>query len=582
MKAGLRRAIRSFYQAPGLSFIPWIVMSPLAVLGTGSFVPETGEVSTDLEWLVVGLFAHLVFVPFIFIGNWIAKSFNFKYGSILIVTLLVMGAARGFTVSYSAEYFNLVEQADFAWRIFAGMLLTVGWYSVTNAVVFEIKDYLKALSELRGELHREHKYLEQSEIDLQNSRQEVRDQTLKLVDLGLVQVETEGKDTSQLQKIANELNRLVDQGLAPLIKKLQDQPTKPNFIIAPYQKVSGFQIAKTAFTEKPFFILPAIFIQMIGAFASKVWALGFFGALVDLAIVSFAIFVSYSLGQMVINRLDSNPLKVATSFLFLMLPALVSAFTPYLVVPGSELVAGSSFSLFNNVFAAGFLSAIGFAAKQEAEKVIDQLEVAIEQTALARSRAEQLRLVEKKRLARILHGSVQSKIRSLALEIERTGVAPEKQKLEDFRSSIIEEISNPSQANLVDFLFELKELWGASAEISYDLDDEIPDLLFNDRNAQVAVIEIIREVVSNAMKHSKSETLKFKIGRYQGVSESLGIITISAVFDGVKIGKTHAGNGLRTIGELSSHFSYHSDSKANYFSAEVPVTAQLSVATTGT
>lgn len=582
MKQKLQRATRSFYQAPGLSFIPWIIMFPFAVLGTGSFVPETGEVSADWEWLIVGFLAHLVLIPFIFLGNWIAKQFDFKFGSILIATLLVMGAARGFTVSYFAEYFSLVDQANYSWRIFSAVFLTAGWYGVNNAVVFEIRDYLKSLRELRGELHRQNKYLEQSEIDLQKSREDVREETLKLVDLGLVQVETKGKNLDQLQQIASELHRLVDQGLAPLIKRLQDQPTQSNYIIAPYQKVSGLQIAKTAFIEKPFFILTAIFIQMIGSFAAKVWGLGFFGAIADLVLVAFAIFISYSIGTRVSQNLNSTPLKITSNLFFLITPALVSAFSPYLVVPGSELVAGSSLSLFNNVLAAGLLSAIGFAAKQEAEKVIDQLESAIEQTAFSRSRAEQLRLVEKKRLSRILHGSVQSRIRSLALEIERTGVAPEKQRLEDFRESIIDEISNPTQGELVEFLFELKELWGGSAEIEYDLDNQIPDLLASDGNARVAVIEIIREVVSNAMKHSRANKLSFKIGRYHGVSDKLGVITISAVFDGTKIDKTSPGNGLRTIGELSSHFSYESDNKANYFSAEVAVAAQLSVATTGT
>lgn len=582
MKNGLKRVTRSFYQAPGLSYIPWLILLPLAVIGTGSFVPETGEVSLDPEWLIVGFLSHLSYLPVIFIGNWIAKQFDFRYGSILLVTLLAMGAARGFTVSYSAEYFQLVDEADYGWRILSAIFLSAGWYGVNNVVVFEIRDYMKSLRELRAELHRENKYLEQSEIDLQASREQVRDETLKLVDLGLVQVETQGKNLDQLQRIANQLNRLVDEGLAPLIKKLQEQPTQPNYVIAPYQKVSGLQIAKIAFIERPFFILPAIFIQMIGAFASKTWALGIFGALADLMIVSAAVFISFSIGRFVLGRINSDPVKIASNLFFLSLPAVASAFAPYLVVPGSELVPGSSFSLFNNVLAAGVLSAIGFAAKQKAESTIDQLELALEQTALARSRAEQLRLVEKKRLSRILHGSVQSKIRSLALEIERTGTAPDKQKLEDFRSSIIDEISNPTHGNLIDFLYELKELWGASAEINYELDDEIPDLLFRDRNAQVAVIEIIREVVSNAMKHSKSNKLSFKIGRYQGVSSSLGIISISAVFDGARIEKTYPGTGIRTIGELSSHFDYHSDRKSNYFTAEVPVSAQLIEATTGT
>lgn len=462
------------------------------------------------------------------------------------------------------------------------MFLTTAWYGVNNAVVFEVRDYLTSLGELRGELHRQNKYLEQSEIDLKKSREDVRDQTLKLVDLGLIQVETQGKGLGQLQKIANELNKLVDDGLAPLIRRLQSEPTKPSVVIAPYQKVSGSKIAAIAFIKRPFFILPAIFVQMIGAFAAKVWGLGVLQAIADLVIVSAAIFLSYTAGQWVLQRLNSNPLKLISNLFFLILPAVVSALSPYLVVPGSELVPGSSISLFNNVLAAGLLSAIGFAAKQEAEKVITELELAIEQTSLARSRAEQLKLVEKKRLSRILHGSVQSRIRSMALQIERTGVAPEKQKLEEFRASIIDEISNPTQGNLTDFLSELKELWGASAEIDYDLEQEIIELLSEDRNAQVAVIEIVREVVSNAMKHSKATSMKVKLGRYQGVSKKLGVISISAQFDGDRVQQTIPGTGLKTISELSSHFSYGSDANANFFSAEVPVNAQLSVATTGT
>jgi len=203
-------------------------------------------------------------------------------------------------------------------------------------------------------------------------------------------------------------------------------------------------------------------------------------------------------------------------------------------LPGSELSFIASLSLFNNVLAAGMLSAVGFASKFQTERSIERLQLAIEQTALARSRAEQLKLVEKQRLSRILHGSVQSRLRSLALEIERTGVAPDKQKLSSFRSSIEEELKNPSDANLIEFLDQMREMWGSSAEIKFKLDDEAVELLTLDQNAHIAVIEIVREVVSNAMKHSASTWINFNVGRYNSVSDSLGVIVVSATFDGTK------------------------------------------------
>ena len=581
MRSRIARATRSIYASPGISYLPWLIMLPFSIMGTGVFVPE-GSGEWQAGWFAVGLLAHLVLLPIIFIFNLIAKLFSFRFGSILILGFIVMGATRGLTVSFLAEDLALVEQANFAWRIGTAIFLVSTWYAVGNAAVFEIRDYSQSMGKLRGELLRQSQYLDQSEAELQASRKEVLDETLKLVDFGLIQVETRGKDPYELQKISSELHHLVDDGLTPMIRKLQESITKPEFVIAPYQKVSGWKVAATALIRRPFNVTTAIILQTLSAITSKIWGFGVAGALVDWLLVSSAILTSYWIGSVVLKRLQTDKEKIVSNLLFLSLPAIVSGVAPLIVVPGSDFDLLVFFSLFNNVFAAGFLSAIGFAAKYEAERVIEELNLAIEQTALARSRAEQLRLIEKKRLSRILHGSVQAKIRSLALQIERTGKAPEKIKLDEFRNGIIDEISNPSQGNLVEFLYELKELWGASAEISYTLDDQTPDILVDDNNAHVAVVEIIREVVSNAMKHSKSKKLSINIGRYQEISESLGIISISAVFDGTKITTTYPGNGIKTISELSSHFSYYSDSSGNHFNAEIPVSAQVRVATTGT
>ena len=561
--------------------LPWLVLLPISTLGTGVFVPE-GVANGQIEWLAVGLLAHLVMLPIILFFNLVARFTNFRFGSVLILGLLIAGASRGLTVSLLAEDFSLVDQANYALRIGSGMILSASWLAAGNAAVFEIRQYSASFGKLRGELLKQSEYLSESERELAKSRDEVLQETMKLVDLGLVQVETRDKDYSTLQKISNELHRLVDEGLSPMIRKLQSQATTPNYIIAPYQKVSGLEISRIAFYRSPFYIGSAFLIQLISSLTSKVWGFGLMGAILDALIVGTAMWVSYKLGAWVLTRLKSNTQKLFSNLLFLMFPAAIAGLTPFAVVPGSEFSWIIFISLFNNVFAAGFLSAIGYAARFEAERALSELESAIEQTALARSRAEQLRLVEKKRLERILHGSVQSRIRSLALQIERTGIAPEKDQLEEFRNNIAEEIASPSKSNLIDFLYELKELWGASAEIQYQLDDEIPDILLNDNNAHVAVIEIIREVVSNAMKHSRSTRLQFKIGRYQGVSDTLGVITISASFDGTPIERVLPGNGLKTIRELSSHFDYRSDSQSNYFNAEVPVSAQSSFATTGT
>ena len=556
-------------------------MLPFSILGTGSFVPEGTSVG-DPVWMAVGFLAHFAMLPFIFVGNLVARILRFRFGSVLVASLIFMGLTRGYVVSTLAEQFELVEQANFLWRMGTATFLVTVWYAVGSAAVFEVNNFLKTYSELRSELAKQSKYLEHSEQELELSRSEVMQETLKLVDLGLVQVETKGKNSWELQRISNELHRLVDDGLRPIIEKIQNSSTKPDYVVIPYQRVNGWKIAKTAFIDNPFFIATAIILQMLSAVTAKIWGLGIVGALADLALVGTAIFISYSIGKAVSKKISNPTARLFSNLGFLSLPALVSAFSPAIVLPGSELSFIASLSLFNNVFAAGMLAAVGFASKFQTERSIERLQLAIEQTALARSRAEQLKLVEKQRLSRILHGSVQSRLRSLALEIERTGVAPDKQKLSSFRSSIEEELKNPSDANLIEFLDQMREMWGSSAEIKFKLDDEAVELLTLDQNAHIAVIEIVREVVSNAMKHSASTWINFNVGRYNSVSDSLGVIVVSATFDGSHINKTVPGYGLKTISELSTHFSHHSDDKGNHFNAEVPVSNQPILATTGT
>ena len=105
------------------------------------------------------------------------------------------------------------------------------------------------------------------------------------------------------------------------------------------------------------------------------------------------------------------------------------------------------------------------------------------------------------------------------------------------------------ETNLNDQLTSLVSSWSGACDVILRLDPEALNALALDYVATTCVIEITREGIANAVKHSGASECEVEI-LYAGPS-SVGVRVVSTG----KLRQADAGFGLNLIGELSNSWS---------------------------
>jgi signal transduction histidine kinase len=128
-------------------------------------------------------------------------------------------------------------------------------------------------------------------------------------------------------------------------------------------------------------------------------------------------------------------------------------------------------------------------------------------------------------LARALHGSVQAKLASAYLELEKInlGEIDSPEKVDQLLAEIQESIATintrqPEHEDLPRLITNTKENWDSVAAVTSQISDL--ELIQQDVLCVVALIDVIPELVFNAIKHGKATAIEISIKlKYQRVVE---------------------------------------------------------------
>lgn len=119
-----------------------------------------------------------------------------------------------------------------------------------------------------------------------------------------------------------------------------------------------------------------------------------------------------------------------------------------------------------------------------------------------------------KRFAREIHGGLQSHLQVFALKFEKAH-EDKSQLISDFKSEIKSILQSeevlPGKEDLQLSLDELAELWDGVANIDYEFIGEAIQSISDDYLIVECVYEVIREAVSNAVKHSGADQISVKV-----------------------------------------------------------------------
>jgi len=157
----------------------------------------------------------------------------------------------------------------------------------------------------------------------------------------------------------------------------------------------------------------------------------------------------------------------------------------------------------------------------------------------------------RRRIANALHSSVQAEIIASALSLARTGDTGAAQEEIDRLADRVSAALHPpaADARLRERLDELSLLWEGVLDVRIDAADDLWSTLDADPSTQAAVVDVVAEALTNAVRHGRSSWARVSLTLTR-------TILIVEVVSGGRLGAApRPGLGSRTIAEASSRWS---------------------------
>jgi two-component sensor histidine kinase len=193
---------------------------------------------------------------------------------------------------------------------------------------------------------------------------------------------------------------------------------------------------------------------------------------------------------------------------------------------------------------------------------------------VARSRQEVW--LRQKQIAKIVHGSVQSRLNAARIRLTQAAtVTPElvESVLSDLESARQELSRTPAESatDIQGQLTELADFWRGVCTFTFEVDHNSQQSLNTDSSAAQAVMEVVSEGVSNAVKHSHAQQLHLTITQASPVSVKVELKHAVEESSGAS---TNTGLGTQILNQLTLNWSFTQDKGTALLQAEIPTARQ--------
>ena len=181
--------------------------------------------------------------------------------------------------------------------------------------------------------------------------------------------------------------------------------------------------------------------------------------------------------------------------------------------------------------------------------------------------------LSRQRLAKAVHGKTQSKLQAAVLrfqisELDAAGI----QEISNSVANALEDLIDSSDFRipLRESLAELQRVWQGVCEITIDVSHELMNRIERDESAAGCLDELIREAVSNAVKHSKADEVDVRI-----IQQSRGLLQVeirnSLAAVQTKLSPTRSGYGSRIYKEVTNSWSLTHEGQDVILRATLPL-----------
>lgn len=523
--------------ANAMSLPAWLLTLPGALIS--AVLTSSDETFADAgQWLILGLVGHLL-VGAIMLSAWLTVLGPGKRRSrpkTFALVLIIAGAARGWFIAVTAQAWELSDSLNLGFRMTSAIGTVLLWMTLATLIVDGTRRHRATMAVLQGQLDREQRLTDASVHLVHEYRESIVSSTQQIVTEQLEHAISLSADPEQA---ALHLRQIVDDVVRPLSHELERRSVHEDALVSEISHpavrthfpLRDYRAA--TFVARPFnplltaVIEVATIIYITIAVNGPVWgAVAVLG--MGLVIAGLTALLRAAIG----TRLErwSN----VTRFLVVLLAWCVVALISTLVVMAIVILADSGAGAFDPslwvvtlvvcmalVVLAQFAGAVDGAVASLRQRAELELETAAAALAWMTARLRLHAYLEQQELGRILHGAVQARIVSLALQLQLNPpddpVSAIAELAEQVRVAIDERRDRPWR----DALSDVQELWSDAIRLGVSVSAHATAMLDRDPVAAQAVVEVTREGITNAVRHGQADDVRVRI---TGTEDALDVV----------------------------------------------------------
>jgi signal transduction histidine kinase len=521
--------------------------------------------SPSLLWLPVWTAGHLVATAVAVVGRWLfLDSYLEKKPNpfVNIAFAALLGAVRITFIGYVSFALELQDLFDLGARIIAGVIagsfgyIVIVNYTQSSRSYRELtKNLLLTQSRLAGLRKVAQKSLRESQLNVRQALQELVEPKLQELSSRL---SSDGLKSSVRKVLASEVKSLLQDQVRPISNSFRTSTkalANPSLsksvsrlslfrlpgVVQPYLALQPFLIALSMFAILPFALYVFEDDSWIGA-----------GMLISAVVYAAVLFV-----RVLLSKAEPMPLWAGIASLVVMQVLLLLLIGELLIYIGFPVISLGPVMVIVAIVLSAAVSFTAVTALQDFNRAdfISQLKKNNNRIERDLALLNQRLWVERREWALRIHGTIQASLTAALARLSQPGglnkkdVALVREHIAQARKGLTQNSS--SSFNLVDALKETTKTWRGILEIKTDLRSPAAKTLIADRWASVCANEIIKESVSNSMKHGKASRVEVTFESVQP-----GFIEIIAVDDGKGLPRQfRPGLGSQLLDEIAFPWS---------------------------
>jgi signal transduction histidine kinase len=514
-------------------------------------------------WLSILVLEHL----FIFSIYALAKRFIKTYSaSLVIFGTLALGVCRTLITTSLAIAVGADSGVAWEYQLLLGalweLMLMVLWANL-NGSYREHNKIVRKLNETRNSILG---YRENAEVILAEEQEKLLELTrgTLLPQIQLIEDTIDSGNIGMAARwgVAHELKGIINNQVRPLSDSLRNTArslaapvmAKPNHWLAVVSIPKTFRIKNSIF---PFHSYAAMFLAFL---AAPFWLLDISWVIPSVLMSSTYFAVIFGIKRLV-NNLPAVPAWAGIPALILtavipVLPTYVVAITFY---PNTKTAAvfGSAL-VYVSLIVVGILALLD-SFDYEARLYRELLEQQNEELAFEAALFEQQLWVARRNWSLIIHGTVQA---SLTAALTRLNAADADKKTltlakKDLDRAIAALSTPPSlEIKMAPAIKEIVATWQGVCDVQVDIDSAVKKVVTKDLRLSMCINEILKEAVSNAVRHGDAQTAQVSLKLADD-----GVIELTVANDGQapRMGG-RKGIGSNLLDELTVDWSLGFDS----------------------